>query len=889
MREILMIDDKFSRWQPILEKSALKYDFNLTNSPSVEDGLKKLGLYPGSIEAVILGLTFADDKMQGLEGLLKIKEMDECMPVVILTAKTDDFQLVSECIRLGAHDYFAKPTINPGRLFLQIESAIQQSNQKRKLLNLTNSASNKSAPLPFLFFTSKSDNPDSGYFAFRLNAVASASFENKYETEYLSHLAYEWHNNLLNSLTFYDSGLTLRLRYLSDPGDEYIRPVLVIEFKSQAYDEAMLRYREIQAEFNLIMQSKKEPGRTIYSFSPVTDEKELKNILVPFIPESFVEFSPEIIPCTSFHRSGIGFRPATKAVAEDEGTLPYLPKPNLRTDDFCEQLFLQKKDAMVEIVVSPVKLKREEIDWLRDLEEDIRLYNLTDIEKEKVTQSITAYLNAPSKCFKVEVFAAQKSKRIGENLLSAITTSFFGHESNVKTTQISFSSEDILKVRGKDNERPGWSHLYPLSTVAGIFKFPYPSSAAISGIRYLQPAFGYIPENMNEKGVLAGKIKSNGIEMPVKISVEDLRKHLYMLGQTGTGKTTVLYSMIMDRINAGNGVCVIDPHGDLHKKLLNNIPDKRKKDIILIEPGNIKNKVRINLLEYNKENPQEKSFLIDDLFNFFRQEYESMTMGPIFELFMKNALLLLMDDADNLGSIGDIASVFQNTSFREELLSKCKDREVVDFWRETALKANGEMSLMNVSPYIVSKLNQLLINEYIKPIVVTQKSNINFREIIDNNKILLVSLPKGKIGKIGVNILGTVVLSRIINAAFSRENIPEEKRNDFTLFVDEFQNFMAQSVMYAMSEARKYRLSLVLANQTLGQLSGQMMQSVLGNVGSTIFFRPGINDVDFIMPYFTPYLSRENILTLPNYKCVGRLQINNTLSLPFVFDTIPMN
>jgi hypothetical protein len=158
--------------------------------------------------------------------------------------------------------------------------------------------------------------------------------------------------------------------------------------------------------------------------------------------------------------------------------------------------------------------------------------------------------------------------------------------------------------------------------------------------------------------------------------------------------------------------------------------------------------------------------------------------------------------------------------------------------------------------------------------------------IIDNNKILLVSLLKGKIGKIGVNILGTIILSRIINAAMSRENIDENSRKDFVLFVDEFQNFVSQSEMYAMSEARKYRLSMVLANQTLGQLSENMKQSVLGNVGSTIFFRPGIIDVDYIMPYFTPYLSRDNVLTLPNHKCIGRLQINNVLSLPFVFDTI---
>ncbi len=160
---------------------------------------------------------------------------------------------------------------------------------------------------------------------------------------------------------------------------------------------------------------------------------------------------------------------------------------------------------------------------------------------------------------------------------------------------------------------------------------------------------------------------------------------------------------------------------------------------------------------------------------------------------------------------------------------------MVEFWTNTAEKMTGEGNLVNMTPYITSKLNQFVMNEYISPVVLVKKSNINFREVIDNDKILLISLSKGKLGKIGVNILGTIMLSRIVNAALARENIPEQQRKDFTLFVDEFQNFVSRSVMYAMSEARKYGLSLVLANQTLGQLDEHMKQSVLGNVGSTMF------------------------------------------------------
>lgn len=883
-----MIDDKFSRWHPVLEKTAKQYDFYLTNSPSVEEGLEKLKNYKGSIDVVILGLSFTSGKIQGKEGLLKIKEIDNTTPVIILTAKNDDFQLISECIRLGAYDYFSKANINPGLLFLHIENAIQKSVQQKKLLNLTKTITDNYAVKPFFYFTVKEEKPDKGYFAYRLDAVACASFDNKPEAEYLCQLAIEWHSSFLNTLAFYDSGLTLRLRYLYKPGAEYIDPVLVIEFNVKSYEQAMFQFKEIHNEFDLFMQAKKDFGKTIYYFSPVTDENDLKNVLFPFKTDTFVQFVPEFNEFSPSFAKSVGYSSAERDLEKKKINLPSLQMPDIKLDRFCEQLFNQKTRTMVEIVLSPVKLTRQEIDFLRDVFSNISNYYFTNFEKENAAKIITAYLHSPSKCFNVEVFEAQESRRIGENMLSAISASFFESATNVKTFPVKINKADILKKVEEETQSRNWNYLYSLSNIINVFKFPYPFSSSIPGIKSHNPIYGYVPDNLSKTGVVAGIKNNDNGDIPVRIGVEDLRKHLYILGQTGTGKTTVLYSMIMDRINAGKGVCVIDPHGDLHKQLLENMPENRMKDVIQFEPGNPYNSIRINLLEYEENNPQEKSFLIDDLFNFFRQEYDvNLTMGPMFELFMKNSLLLLMDDPENLGTIGDVASIFQNTEFRKELLSKCQDRDVVDFWNETAIRLSGDYSLANFTPYIISKLNQLLINEYIRPIVVTKKSNINFRNIIDNDKILLVSLSKGKIGKIGVNILGTIILSRIINAALSRQNIPENKRKDFTLFVDEFQNFMSQSVMYAMSEARKYRLSLVLANQTLGQLNDRMKESILGNVGSTIFFRPGINDVDYVMPYFSPYLTRENVLTLPNYKCIGRLQIENSLSLPFIFDTIP--
>lgn len=884
-----MIDDKFSKWYPVLEKTANEYGFNLSNSPSIEEGLETLKNYGESFEAVIMGLKFSTGAMQGREGLLKIREIDNIIPVIILTAKTDDFQVVAECIRMGAYDYFAKPNVNTGLLFLHIENAIQKSAQQKKILNFAKRAIDSYALKPFFHFATQEGYPDKGYFAYRLNAISTASFDNKAEADHLCLMAAEWHSNLLSTMSFYDSGLSLRLRYLYNPGSENIETVLVVEFNVKSVEQSILQFNELHNEFDLFMQSKKEFCKTVFYFTPITDEVDLKNILYPFSAASFVQIVPEFNEIPITNKNSVGFSSQMKENYKKGIALPVMIMPEIKMDRFCEQLTYQRSRTMVEIVLSPVKLSRGEIDYLRDVLNNLNTYFSTNQEKDRAGQAISTYLQAPSKCYNVEIFEAQETKKVGKSMLSAISSTFFENATLVSTVPVKILAKDILRKEEEQSGERDWKYLYSFCNILNVFKFPYPFSSTIPGIKSQNQVYGYVPDNLGETGVIVGTKNNVRGEIPIRIGLEDLNKHLYILGQTGTGKTTLLYSMIMDRIVAGKGVCVIDPHGDLFRKVMNNMPANRKKDVIHFEPGLPNNIIRINLLEYNKNNPQEKSYLIDDLFNFFKQEYEynQLSMGPVFEMFMKNALLLLMDDTDNLGNIGDVSRIFQNSDYRNSLLSKCNNQEVVDFWRETAVKLSGDNNLTNFTPYIVSKLNQLTMNEYIKPIVATQKSNINFREIIDNDKILMVSLSKGKIGKIGVNILGTIVLSRIINAALSRQDIYEDSRKNFTLFVDEFQNFVSHSVMSAMSEARKYRLSLVLANQTLGQLSENMKNSVLGNVGSTIFFRPGINDVDYIMPYFSPYLTRENVLTLPNFKCIGRLQIQNSLSLPFIFDTIP--
>lgn len=885
MHEVLLIDDKSRKWYSLLNESSKHFGFTILTAESVEQGLRSLDEYTGTIEAVLLSLTFTAGKMQGIDGLIKIKEAHNKLPVIIFTAKSDNLQLVTECMRLGAYDFFSKDKIQTELLFLQLKKAIEQSLQRKKFDTFTINATDKLAPKPALLIY-ETDKNFEYYFAYGFDAVACAANNERYESEFFTQVAYEWHLELANALSFYDDDLNVRIRYANEPGNSFLKISVIFGGYSSSRENALKRFEELRQEMDLFMQPKKDFGKTVYYFSPIISENELKKVLYPFITKTITEYIPDFTKVTISNRKKIGFSSDRQSIQKSEISMPISTKFIPKLDGFCEKMLHQKASTFTDIVITPIKLLKNEIDTLRWILNDFNYQGFSEWEQEMLNHVVSSYLSSPSKCFIVNVQSACAVNKYREGLASAIANVFLNQALQVKRSDIKCKGVLTSGINLSSSPHRDWRFIYPASNLTNIFKLPYPVSQSIPGVRSFHPIHGFIPENIPNDGILMGSKKVNGTQISIRIGEKDLRSHLYIMGQTGTGKTTLLYSMIMDQIKAGKGLCVVDPHGDLHKKILRNAPPHRKKDIIRFEPDNPKNKICINLLEYSKEDTRNKSQIVDELFNFFRQEYLQETMGPIFEYYMKNALLLLMDDPDNLGNISDVVAVFQNQEFRKGLLSKCKDKSVVDFWNEVAVKTTHEYALVNFVPYIASKLNQLTMNEFINPIVAVKKSNISFRELIDNEKILLVSLSKGTIGKIGVNILGTVILSRIVNAAQSQVNIPEYERKDFILFVDEFQNFISESLMNGLAENRKFKLSMVLANQTLGQLSTGIKEALLGNAGSRIFFRPGINDVDFTIPYFAPYLTREDMITLPNFRCVGRIQLNNALSLPFVFDTI---
>ncbi len=357
--------------------------------------------------------------------------------------------------------------------------------------------------------------------------------------------------------------------------------------------------------------------------------------------------------------------------------------------------------------------------------------------------------------------------------------------------------------------------------------------------------------------------------------------------------------MAIDDVKQGKGISVIDPHGDLVEKILGSIPEKRFNDVIVFDPSERQKPLGMNMLEYDFNRPEEKTFIANEMQGIFNKLFLAETMGPMFEQYMRNALLLLMEAAapsagsGQAPSVGgepatlmEVARIFNDADFRQRKLKKISNPIVVDFWEKEAVKADGEAALANMTPYITSKFNNFTSNDYMRPIIGQVKSAFNFRKVMDEGKILLVNLSKGRIGEINANLLGMVISGKILMAALSRTDIPQEKRRDFNLYIDEFQNFTTDSISVILSEARKYGLNLTIAHQFIAQLTQQIRDAVFGNVGSIISFRVGAQDAEFLVKQFTPVFNENDLVNIDNFNAYAKILINGQTSRPFNIKTL---
>lgn len=421
--------------------------------------------------------------------------------------------------------------------------------------------------------------------------------------------------------------------------------------------------------------------------------------------------------------------------------------------------------------------------------------------------------------------------------------------------------------------------------IASIYHFPS-SGTEVPKVKWVKTKEAQPPLTLSKEGILIGESVFHSEVRPVYITDEDRRRHVYIVGQTGTGKSNLLVNMVSADIEKGKGVAVIDPHGDLISSILNLVPEKRAKDVIIFDPGDTHRPLGMNMLEYDPSRPEEKTFIVNEMQGIFNKLFIAETMGPMFEQYMRNALLLLMDNPSEKATLMEMPRVFTDAEYRKRLLSKATNPAVVDFWEKEAVKAGGEASLANMTPYITSKFNNFIANDYVRPIIGQPISAFNFRRLIDEGKILLVNLSKGKIGDINAGLLGMVIVGKLLMAALSRVDIPQEKRRDFNLYIDEFQNFTTDSIAVILSEARKYHLNLVIAHQFIGQLEEKIRDAVFGNVGSQIVFRVGAEDAEFLVKQFEPVFSKNDLVNLDNFYAYVKILINGQTAAPFNIRTL---
>jgi hypothetical protein len=423
--------------------------------------------------------------------------------------------------------------------------------------------------------------------------------------------------------------------------------------------------------------------------------------------------------------------------------------------------------------------------------------------------------------------------------------------------------------------------------IASIFHFPI-STVETPKIKWLKSNAAEPPQNIPAKGLQLGFNKYRDTETVIRLSDADRRRHLYTIGQTGTGKSNFLQEMAKQDARGGRGFCFIDPHGDAVEDILSAIPRERAEDVIIFDPSDTERPFGLNMLEYDAKLPEQKTFVINEMIGIFDQLYDlKATGGPMFEQYMRNAMLLIMEDPESGSTLMEISKVLADEEFRKMKISKCNNPIVSDFWTKEAEKAGGEAALANMVPYITSKLTTFISNDMMRPIIAQQKSTINFRDIMDNKKILLVNLSKGKIGEINARLLGMVIVGKILMASLSRVDTPENERVDFYLYMDEFQNVTTSSISQILSEARKYRLILIIAHQFIAQLKEEISKAVFGNVGSIVAFRVGAEDAEFLVKQFEPVFAANDLVNVDNYNAFAKILVDGVVTKPFNMQTYP--
>lgn len=427
--------------------------------------------------------------------------------------------------------------------------------------------------------------------------------------------------------------------------------------------------------------------------------------------------------------------------------------------------------------------------------------------------------------------------------------------------------------------------------LASFFHFPSSRYNYTPVIKWLAYKVLPAPIDLPLEGILLGNNVYRGVKREVRMLRKDRMRHHYVIGQTGTGKSVFLGWMVRQDIRNGEGVCVIDPHGDLIDDILNFVPKERARDIVVFDPSDQERPMGLNILE--AKTPQHRDMASSQATEIFIKLFGDEIFGPRIQHYFRNACLTLMEDEDEGATLIDVPRIFVDDEFMKYKVSKVKNPVVKSFW-DHEYASTGERERQEMIPYFSAKFGPFITNTIMRNTIGQTRSAFDFREIMDSGKILLIKLSKGAIGDLNTQLLGLVIVARLQMAAMSRVDIPEEKRRDFYLYVDEFQNFATESFCSILSEARKYHLALIMAHQYInqlvvskfGQTTTQIRDAVFGNVGTMMSFKIGAEDAEYMAKEYAPLLTEQDVIGIANYKAYIKLNIKNSTTRPFSLETI---
>ncbi len=505
--------------------------------------------------------------------------------------------------------------------------------------------------------------------------------------------------------------------------------------------------------------------------------------------------------------------------------------------------------------------------------------------EQSVLDAIDAKTRSPGFETTIRVIASSNVAQRSQSVLSNVVASFAlfdapgknGFKYSPAQDMESFATAYIMRFFPQHHD----TNILNSVELATLFHFPQQDDIPTSQLTRQDSKQVDGPRNVPDHGLLLGYNLFRGIKKPIRLALEDRQRHVYAVGQTGTGKSTFLENLALQDMMMGNGFAFIDPHGDTAEKLLSMVPKERTEDVIYFCPADTDYPLGLNIFE--AETDDQKDFVIQEVINVLYKLYDPQRqgiIGPRYEHLFRNAALTVMAGPDG-GSFIDIPKLFRDKDYVKQKLQYVTDQNVLDFWQKEMVQSQRSNEFGDVVSWFVSKFGAFLSNGMMRNIIGQTKSSFDLRDVMDNKKILLVNLSKGRTGELNSKLLGMIFVMKFQAAAMSRANIPEKDRVDFCLYVDEFQNFSTDSFATIMSEARKYHLNLVVANQFTTQLTEEIRDAVFGNMGTIVSFRIGQNDLEALTRYFQPMFDGDDLLRIPNWNAVVRTLIGGVPTQPF--------